>query len=112
ATSGRVRPTTHVAAEDWSATQIWVEAGRVREDLGKLGKPFEGRLEDDEYLVNPTGKLVPRSWRGGDPLASLADGGYEEDSVRKFADDLAAGFLFDGGTLPKQTPDESDVEFG
>lgn len=94
ASTGRVRMSTRVAAEDWAAAQTYRSAVRARDDLGKIGKPFTGRIGENEMLVNPKGRAVPKEWKT-DKLAKLAEQGYDENEIRNAADEITKGFLAD-----------------
>ena len=92
--AGRARMSTHVAQEDWAAAQIYKETLGFRKDLGLMGKPYTGRIREDQYLVNVEGKFVPKSWKN-DPFANIAEEseGTLEDRLKELRDAVIA----DGG---------------
>ncbi|HEY7312121.1 MAG TPA: hypothetical protein VH643_22340 [Gemmataceae bacterium] len=61
--SGGMRQSTHVAAEDWNASQTYQNAKRIRDTLWQMGDKYEGHLPDGYLLVNPHGKTVPAAWK-------------------------------------------------
>lgn len=92
AKSGRLIPSTHIAAQDWRAAQTYRSSLRARADLAAMGKPFEGRVPEGYMLVNPKGRPVPPHWKT-DPLAKLLASGHNEDQVRQAADAITSNFL-------------------
>lgn len=92
AKTGRVRPSTHVAAEDWRASQTYQAAVTARDDLAAMGKPYSGRLPEDHVLVNPKGRAVPAHMKD-DRAKKLADG--DEEEVLKVATEILDGFIAD-----------------
>ena len=94
AQQARLRPSTQVAAEDWQATQTSRQAIRARDDLGKMGPKFEGHLPEGYMLLNPKGRAVPLRWKT-DKIAKLTEQGYDEEEIRRLADEIQSGFLAD-----------------
>lgn len=98
--SGRVRMSTHVAAEDWSASRTYADNLRARNTLAKIAdrlphpegefpeKPIKGYM-----ILNPHGDPVPRGWKT-DKLAQLSEGGGSED-LHAAAKEVLQGFIGD-----------------
>jgi hypothetical protein len=99
ANTGRLRQSTHVAGQDWQATQVYRQAVRARNDLAKMGRPFSGRLGKDEVLINPKGRPVPPAWKT-DQLARMAAHGSEDDA-RKAAEAVQQGFMADASDMDR-----------
>jgi hypothetical protein len=95
ANSGRLRQSTHVAAEDWMASEVYRSALKMREDLALMGVPYEGgRIGEDFVLVNPKGRLVPKAWKT-DPFVGLTD--EMEGEIAKHLDGILGSFAARGG---------------
>lgn len=94
ANTGRLRDSTRVAVDDWQAAQVYESALQSRSDLGKMGRPFDGRLGDGELLINPKGRPVPPQWKR-DRLAEIADQGYDEEQIRQAAKDIVDTYMAD-----------------
>ena len=92
ASQGRLRQSTHVALQDWQASETYANSVRSRDDLAQMGHAFTGRLGKDEMLVNPKGRPVPAHWRS-DPLARLDPA--DEEAARQMADGILGSFLAD-----------------
>lgn len=90
ARSGRLRASTHVAAEDWQAAQTFQAALQARDDLALMGKPFEGRLPEGYSIVNPKGRAIPAHWKRLPAFEELDD-----DEIRVAAQEIMDGFLAD-----------------
>lgn len=108
ANTGRIRPSTRVAAEDWQAAQVYRQANTARSDLAKMGTPFTGRLPDGYALVNPRGRAVPAHWKT-DMLAKLGEQGPSQDEIAQAAHEIVSGFISDPKTTAalKQGGDEA-----
>jgi hypothetical protein len=91
ATTGRLRPSTHVALDDWSAAQVFIQATEARDVLGKLGEPFKNRFKEGYTLINPKGRTVPAHWKT-DELAAFSDGPDDIAETRELAQDLINTF--------------------
>jgi hypothetical protein len=104
AKSGRLRASTHTAADDWRASQVFRSSSIARDDLAAIGKPFRGKLAEDEMLVNPKGRPVPPSWKT-DKLAKLADEGADADELRRSAEEIVGSFLADPTTMQAMLDD-------
>jgi hypothetical protein len=104
AKSGRLRASTHTAADDWRASQVFRSSSIARDDLAAIGKPFKGKLSDDEMLVNPKGRPVPPSWKT-DKLAKLADEGADADEVREAAEKIVGSFITDSAGMQAMLDD-------
>src|SRR3990167_1400654 len=89
AKSGRLRASTHVAAQDWQASQVYRQAVQARDDLALMGSKFTGRVPDDYFLINPKGRALPRQWKT-DKLPRLMEA--EEEKVRSAAEDIVKSF--------------------
>jgi hypothetical protein len=94
ANTGRVRASTHVAAEDWQAAQTYRSALTSRDDLALMGKPFEGRLPEGHLLVNPKGRAIPPHAKTLPKLEEMDD-----DEIREVATDMVKGFLAEGNDV-------------
>lgn len=73
ARSGRLRQSTHVAAEDWMGAEAYRHGVGSREDLYSMGTPFQDEFalnSETHDLINPTGKVVPSFWKN-DKMAQL-----------------------------------------
>ncbi len=92
--SGSLRQSTHVAAEDWNATQTYQDLKRIRHTLWQMGDKFEGHVPDGYLLVNPHGKVIPPEWKH-DVVAEL-EAGHEglADEVKN----MLKGFVSDRST--------------
>ncbi|MCI0440748.1 MAG: hypothetical protein L0177_16705 [Chloroflexi bacterium] len=90
ARTGRFRPSTHVAAEDWRAAQTYEAALLARDDLALMGTPFEGRLPEGYMMVNPKGRAIPAHWKRLPAFDELSD-----EEVEKAAREIRDGFLAD-----------------
>ena len=96
AKSGRLRASTHVAAQDWQASQVYRQAVQARDDLGKMGSQFTGRVPEDHFLINPKGRALPPQWKT-DKLPRLVDA--EEEEVRQAAEDIVKSFMAKGDDI-------------
>jgi hypothetical protein len=93
AKSGRLRASTHTAADDWRASQVFRSSSIARDDLGAVGKPFRGTLDPKtQDLINPKGRPVPPTMKT-DKLARLADEGADVDDLRRAADDIVRSYM-------------------
>lgn len=92
--TGRVRESTHVAAEDWQASNVYRAAVNSRDDLAKMGKPFTGRVPEGYKLVNPKGRAIPPHWKT-DKLAKIGQEGFDEEEVLEAAKEIRNTFLAD-----------------
>jgi uncharacterized membrane protein YgcG len=95
AKNGRLRPSLRVAAEDWQSVQVFKQASKARDDLGKVGSKFTGNVPRDHVLVNPKGRTVPPNWKT-EELAQFTDGYEDVDTVRKKAQQIVDEFSADG----------------
>jgi hypothetical protein len=98
--TGRVRASTHVAVEDWNAAQAYKSALQTRDELGRLANrrfdpagPFDPKTE---YLVNPKSHPLPAHWRGRNKLDEIVAQGWDEEAVRKAAQEITDTYMADG----------------
>lgn len=92
AETGRLRPSLRVALEDHASARVFADANQARDDLGKLGAAFTGRIPEGSALVNPKGKTIPPHWKT-DELAQFTDGYEDIDQIRKSAQEIVDGFV-------------------
>jgi len=100
ATTGRLKQSTHVVADDWRAAETYRNALRTRDDLARMGKPFKGLAAFDpenEVLINPQGRPVPAYWKR-DELANQVRLGANDSELRKSFDEMMQGFQGKGTT--------------
>ena len=100
ANTGRLRASTHVAAEDWRAAQTYESALQSRDDLAAMGRPYDGRIPEGHMLVNPKGRAIPPHARSLPRLEELDDEG-----IRKAAEDMVSGFLASGDDVDQMLAD-------
>jgi hypothetical protein len=92
ANTGRVRASTHVAAEDWQAAQTYRQGLDARDTFWQAGVPFEMKLSKGERIVNRRGLIVPRHWKTN-RLEELAEQGYPEEALEDAAREIVQGFM-------------------
>ena len=96
ARTGRLRPSTRVAAEDWQAAQVFAQANIAREQLAAMGVPFKFQPHDSKYvLVNPKGRTIPAYWRT-DELAQFKELVDDIEDLRTKAEEILEGFVGEG----------------
>jgi hypothetical protein len=91
AETGRLRPSVHVAAEDWHHAQIFEQANKARSDLSKMAEPYRGHVPEGHVLLNPKGRTVPAHWRS-DELAQFGEGWGDVAAIRSQAEEIVKGF--------------------
>lgn len=103
AKTGRVRESTHVAAQDWQASQTYRSGVLSRDELGAMGDPFDINkgLPEGSVLINPKGRVFPSHWKK-DRLPDIKDG--DEEELRKAAAEIVESFLSE-----PTTPEELDA---
>lgn len=92
ASTGRLRASMRVAAEDWNSAQVFEQANIARNDLAKLGTKFEGHVPEGHVLVNPKGRTIPPHWKT-DELAQFGDGYDDVEHIREQAKQILDGFV-------------------
>jgi len=95
AETGRLRPSVHVAAEDWHHAQVFEQANQARNDLSAMGAPFQGHVPADHVLLNPKGRTVPAHWRT-DELSQFGENWEDVADIRKQAEEIVQGFAAPG----------------
>jgi hypothetical protein len=94
-TTGRMHASTHVAAEDWQAAQVYRNTLIDRDKLGLMGRaPTSMRVPPGHRLMNPKGRPYPAYWKS-DMLAKLDV--EDEEAVHNAAQEMVAGFLAKAG---------------
>lgn len=91
ASTGRLRPSTRVALEDWSAGQVFEVSNVARDHLGKLGSKFDNRYREGYTLINPKARTIPPHWRT-EELAAFKEGADDIEEVREQAQDILRTF--------------------
>jgi len=94
ASTGRLRQSLHIAAEDRHAAQAFEQANIDRANLAAGGTAFDPlrpHIPEDHALVNPKGLTVPAHWKSHE-LAQFSDTYDDIDKVRDQAQQLVEGF--------------------
>lgn len=96
ATSGRLRPSLHVALEDHAAGQAFQTANQARDDLGKLGDKYTPgkHVPGEHLLINPKARTIPAHWKPDD-LAQFSGDYSDTDQIRKQAEEMVGQFAAD-----------------
>jgi hypothetical protein len=91
ATTGRVRASTKVALEDFSATTVFESQIVARDTLAAGGTPFKNHFVEGYTLINPKGRTIPPHWRT-EELAQFSEGPDGIEQVRELAQDMVNTF--------------------
>lgn len=90
--TGRARKDMDSIIEDWQASQVYGFHNSAKQELGDMGRPFEGRLGPKDLVVNPKGKVIPRHQKVDDAAQAKAEG-FDEDVLLDDARDYVRSYI-------------------
>ncbi len=91
--SGRARLSLEVAIEHWQKAMTYEFHNISKDVLGQAGEPFNGRLKEGYYLLNPKGHAIPRHFKVDREAKAIEEGFDPEDIVVKDVDEYLHNYL-------------------
>lgn len=99
--SGRVRQNLDVAVEDWQAAQVYEFHNIAKDELGKMGRAFDGAYNPaTEVVVNPKGHKIPREFKVDRLEQAAAEGFKAEDVLIRDVEEYLGNYLAEGAAIP------------
>jgi hypothetical protein len=98
---GTVRQDLRVAVEDWRAAQVYEFHNLAREELGRMGRAFDGTYSPaTDVIVNPQGHKIPRALKSDGRARALAEDFDVDEVVVADAAEYLGNYLAEGAAIP------------